>query len=708
MQISVLNPTESRPLWRIYCLLGIVLVGIAVLGGAVAYRQLAEGEHWTAQMAKSSTRVVMRSAPRGNILDRNRVILVDNRPSYSVALFLEEFRTGRNAEKLVKVVHTNVQMLKDKMKIAVNVNDNVVRNHYRRRPFLPLTVWNDLSPAAMASFAERSPWGQGIDFQVEPVRVYPFGSLASHILGYVGKPEKSNEDDEEFDAFGRRAFSQPNVIGKAGIEAMMDESLRGKPGFREIRLDAAGLKIDDASKKSDILRGQDKAGLIKDEIRNIPPIPGNSIILSIDQEIQAIVEEAFTGYRGACIILDPRNGDVLAMASVPNFDPNLFVPAIKRSDWKMLNEDPKKPLMNRSIQGSYSPGSTFKVVSALAGLESGIITTQSHIECPGRFFLGNIEFKCWELGGHGDMSLFDSITMSCNVFFYTLGSKIPPSQLWNMAEAFGLGQKTGVPLKPEESGILPTDEWKRKYRPRDGRWSTGDSVNMSIGQGQLNVTPLQMAVVAATMANGGTVYKPRLILREESPQGDLVKEFPVEERGKIPATPEHIQFVRKAMLNVVENGTGKHAGNPKVKIAAKTGSAQFSGVDPDTGEFGKQTRAWMISFMPYEEPRYSMAIIAEGGQSGGSTAGPIVGAIYKKLLALEEARKNPGRPVATPAVPVTDKVEGFEGDVSGELMGTETEATPPADGNMNGEPVEEEPEPEPEPPPLSFPASKAH
>lgn len=704
MQLHFLNPSESRSLWRIYTLLVIILLGFGTLAASLAFRQLAEGEHWSAQMAKSSTRVVMRPAPRGLILDRNRVILVDNRPSYSVALFLEEFRTGRREEKLVKAVHTNVEMLKNKMNIAVNVNDNVVKNHFRIRPFLPLTVWNDLSPAAMASFAERSPWGPGIDFQIEPVRVYPFGSLASHVLGYVGKPERSSKDEEEYDMLGRRAFSQPGVIGKAGIEAMMDESLRGKPGFREIRLNAAGLKMDDPSKKSDPLQGgHDKEGLIKDEIRNVPPISGNSIILSIDQEIQAIVEEAFTGYRGACIIIDPRNGDVLAMASVPNFDPNLFIPAIKRSDWKELNEDAKKPLMNRAIQGSYSPGSTFKVISALAGLESGLISPQTHVECPGRFYLGNIEFKCWELGGHGDMSLFDAITMSCNVFFYTLGSKIPPAQLWNMAEAFGLGQKTGIPLKPEEPGILPTDDWKRKFRPRDGRWSIGDSVNMSIGQGQLNVTPLQMAMVASTMANGGTVYKPRLILREENPQGDIIKEFPVEERGVLPATPEHIQFVRKAMLNVVEHGTGKHAANPKVKVAAKTGSAQFSGINPDTGEFGKQTRAWMISFMPYESPRYSMAIIAEGGQSGGSTAGPIVGTIYKKILQLEEARKNPGRPTATPAVAITGKVEGFEGEVSGELMGTDAEATP--EGSTHGETIEE---PEPEPPPISFPASKAH
>jgi penicillin-binding protein 2 len=672
----ILDANTSRPLWRFHVLIAMMVCGMGVLVSVLGYRQLAQGDEWTRQMAQSSLRVMKLPSPRGLILDRNGDVLVDNKPSYNVALFLDEFNAGRNMTKLLRSVKDNIKDMKARMKMPVRVNDTAVTNHYRIKGPLPLTVWTDLSPAALAAFEERSPWNPGVDLDIEPVRVYPFGPLACHVLGYVGKPETEEEDEDvDFDSVGRRAFTSPSAVGKAGIEAWMDAELQGIAGRRAIRLNAAGLK--------------------ETEIQNIAPTPGKNVVLSIDREMQMIVEEVFTGYRGACVLLDPRNGDVLAMASVPSFNPNMFVPAIRAVDWRALQKDQQKPLINRAIQAMYSPGSSFKVIAALAGLESGAITTKSVIDCPGFFSIGGKEMACWEKSGHGPMKLYDAITMSCNVFFYNVGQRCG-SKLVDMASAFGLGQATGIPLDHESAGLLPSDAHMRRTQKRS--LSAGDFVNMAIGQGTLNVTPLQMAVVAEAFANGGTIYKPRLVLRVETAEGEIDEDFPPAIVGSIPASPEHIQFVREAMLNVVENGTGRRAGIPKVKVAAKTGSAQFTVRDRVTGEAVKQTRAWMIAFMPYEDPKYAIAIIAEGGEAGGTTVGPFVGTIFRKLLELEQERGKPRRPAAVAAVPVNEKIEGLEGEASGEYMDENVKVAPPSGINDANDATEA--------PPQALPAEK--
>ncbi|MBI4025515.1 MAG: penicillin-binding protein 2 [Verrucomicrobia bacterium] len=685
----ILDRTESRSTWRTFFFGLMIVLGLATLSMTLAYRQLFQVEKWTQMIAQSSSRVVKLPAPRGRILDRNRVALVENRPSYNVALYLDEFGAGPKPGKLVKLVRASVRKLEERMKTLnmppVRVNDHVVRVHYDQRGPLPLTVWNDLSPTAFAAFVERSPWMPGVDSQVEPVRVYPFGTLACHILGYVGKPETSeDEEDENFDSIGRRAFYQASAVGKAGIEKTMDQELQGTPGHRVIKLNAVGFK--------------------EAELAHVAPTPGNDVVLSIDWEIQDIVKDAFTGFRGACVVLDPRNGDVLAMVSVPAFDPNLFIPAIKKADWRTLARDEEKPMINRAIQAIYEPGSTFKIVGTLAGLESDQITPSSNLECGGIYYLGDHQFHCWEKGGHGDMDLRSAITMSCNVYFYTLGKKLGGPPLWNMAADFGLGQKTGIPLDHESAGLVGTETWKRATYPRE-RWNPGDSVNMVIGQGFINVTPLQMAVAIAAVANGGAVYKPRLVLRIETPEKEPVMEFQPEIHNRIHATPEHIQFLREALLNVIENGTGASvrkilngAGLEKVKVAGKTGSAQFKAHDPNTGEWSKQTRAWMIAFAPYDEPRYAIALIAEGGESGGRTAGPIIGAIFKKLFQMKEHKELP-KSMAVAAIPVSTKAGDVEGDASGQLLG-------PAPSSS--EPTADEEDDEPEPPPAALPAEKVN
>jgi penicillin-binding protein 2 len=687
---------EAQPVWRIYTFLGLTILGLCVLVGAMIFRQVYEGRFWEEQMAQSSTRLVKIPPPRGLILDRNGVTLVGNRPSYNVALYLDEFGAGRSRAKLLRSVGKSIQELKDRMKMDVHVNDNVVAVHHRLRGPLPLTVWTDLSPAAMAAFQERSPWMKGVDLQIEPVRVYPFGTLASHVLGYVGKPVASAGRDSMYDAEGRRVFSQPSVIGKSGIEENFEEFLTGTPGSRVIRLSATGMK------ESEVVQGH--------------AAPGNNVVLTLDQGIQSIVEEVFVGYRGACVVLDTRNGDILALASFPAFNPNQFIPAIKRSDWNTLISDLDKPLLNRAIQGTYHPGSTFKVVTALAGLESGLITAKSNLQCTGRFHLGPVEFKCWETGGHGDMRLREALTMSCNVYFYDLGRQLGGPPIWEMSAHFGLGDKTGIPLDHELRGLLPTEAWKRQRLPKEGRWSAGDSVNMSIGQGFLEVTPLQMAVVAAAIGNGGTVHKTRLVARIENPQGEMIKDYPTEVKNRLPVRPEHIELVREAMVNVVENGTGKRAAVPKIKVAAKTGSAQTPSRDPVTRQWVKKTMAWLISFAPEKDTRYALAIIAEGEESasGGKVVAPMAGKIYGRIFQLEQDRLTPKPPPAVAALPISEKIEGVEGEVAGEILG-ENQSDIVERVRKEQTPEEDEPDEEIEPmsrdastarPPNAYPAER--
>lgn len=674
---------EQNPKWRIYLMSVMIFSGMVILLVSLAFRQLAQGTYWSDQMASSSTRTVKVPAPRGKILDRNGVILVGNRPSYNVALYLDEFGISRNQKKkLVAAVEQSVEELKRRMKMSANVDKKVVLVHYDQKGPLPLTVWNDLTPAALAAFEERSPWMKGVDLQIDPVRVYPFGNLASHLLGYVGKPETSKQDSPDlYDSSGRRAFSQPVTIGKTGIEASLEADLKGLPGERVVRLNAAGYK--------------------ESEVSNEEPKPGRNVVLTIDQDIQTIVEESFTGYQGAVIVLDPRNGDVLALASFPSYNPNTFIPAIKKADWKNLIEDNQKPLINRAIQGRYHPGSTYKVITALAGLEGGYINSQTAVECAGKFYLGPIEFKCWQTGGHGDVHLKEALQMSCNVFFYTLGKQMGGDPLWNMSRAFGLGKKTGIELNQESAGLLPDEDWKRANQPDQmARWTAGDSVNMSIGQGFLEVTPLQMATVVAAVANGGTVYKPRLVDHVESYEGEMVRKIEPTVVNKIPASAENIKIVKAGMLSCVEDdgGTGHSAKHSKYKIAGKTGSAQSPAKDPNTGEWFKRTTTWMISFAPYEEPRYAIAMVAEAGDSGGHTCGPFTGAIYKKIFELEEQRKTPKPPASVVALPVSEKVAGSEGDVSGEILGV--------DNNAPTTPMKEEEEDDSGAPPVAYPAEK--
>ena len=619
--------------FRVAVLAGIVLAAFLLLAGKLWYVQVARGEQYTARIRNSSQVNVRLPAVRGEIMDRNGVPLARNRASLAVEFYLPEmvrdyrarndkvpmrtYRTtvrGMMTEKsepdIVKIVNESVMPRLTQLGLARDYNANQLRLHFRNNTEVPYTYIEELDFETMARFAEHGVGLPGVDITVRPVRRYVYGALGSHFLGYVGAPSEIDKEDA-----ARFNFYQPDTEGKAQIELALDSDLRGTAGARILQRNAKGQ--------------------IEHEIARQTPVQGNSVHLTIDARMQYIAEQALRAVgRAAAVVVDPRNGDILAMASVPSFDPNNFIPAISAAGWNELTQDATDPLINRAL-GAYAPGSTYKIPIALAGIHAGL--ENRRFNCSGGVTYGNKTMACWiasKNGAHGTLDLESAIRVSCNAFFYQYGNAAGIDEIVAIGNMLGLGQKSGLPLSGEAPGILPGPEWMRVNRPRE-RWSSGQTANVSIGQGYVLTTPLQMAMLAATVANGGTSYFPRLVDKIVAPDGTLVRQEPVKVRASmldLGFTPEKIELVRRGMWDVVNRGGGT-APAARIKgneVAGKTGTAQFwrGGV--------KDNHTWFIAFAPYNEPRYAVAVLVQGAQSGGGVAAPIAAKILSDIFKMEE------------------------------------------------------------------------
>lgn len=593
------------PVWRLL-FLWLAMIGVfSALGVRLWKLQVSQGMEFQRRLAKQSLRSVRLPGIRGRILDRNGARLADNRPSYCVSLYLEELRRPGSVQRTVENVMDMLYHLAEVMDRPLQMTPQDVRLHLGRRTPLPLVAWKDLDETAVARFAEHAAEFSGAELTVEPVRVYPQGTLACHLLGYVGRaqfgPAAETVAGAEPEKFH---YYLPEMAGTAGIEKRWDGVLRANEGGKlEIQVDVAGFKFDEVSSRA--------------------PGRGGDVMLAVDARIQRAAEAVLAGERGAAVVIDPRNGDVLALASSPGYDPNDFTPAVPAAIWNRLLNDPARPLINRATGGEYAPGSTFKPVTLLAALHSGKVAADTRFSCPGYFDLGSARFRCWQHWGHGSLDLQAAIRYSCNVYLFHSALACGPEAVQAMARAVGFGRKTGISLDSERAGLVPDDAWKRAAR-RD-RWRDGDTCNLAIGQGALLVTPLQMGLYAATLANGGTLWRPRLIRQIESADGLTNAVAAAPAPGGPQWTPRHIRVVREGMRDAVNqpDGSGKRAALPQVTVAAKTGTAEY-GVK---GAGRKMT--WMIAFAPFEDPRYAVALLVEDGVSGGTTAAPRV----KQLLA---------------------------------------------------------------------------
>jgi penicillin-binding protein 2 len=446
---------------------------------------------------------------------------------------------------------------------------------------MPLIVWKDVDPVTLARWAENADQFPGVDVYVQPERFYPEKTLAVHLLGYVrrDRPPLPRPGEEAH-------FYLPEMYGREGLEGQYNDWLTGQLGEQLIRVDARGYK-------HRVWEGE-------------PAVSGRDLTLTLDVAIQRALESALNEKRGAGVVIDPRNGEILAMASTPTFDPNEFIPMIRQGVWKRLMEDENRPMLNRAIQGRYAPGSIFKPVSAFAALGQKDFDPAATYTCTGTFELGTMHLKCWDTYGHHEIALRRAIEQSCNSYFCNLGNTIGYPAIYAQAEAIGLGAKTGIDLPGENTGLLPDAQWKLD-RMND-RWRPGDTCQLAIGQGLLLVTPLQMALVAATIANGGKVYQPHL-LKKETAQEPL---------RKMNWSEAALAIVKGGMHDVATQGTGRRVQVRGTNVSAKTGTAE---VDVN-GKRHKNT--WVMAFAPSEDPRVAIAMVIEDGESGGKTVAPLV------------------------------------------------------------------------------------
>ena len=585
------QPEDRRDAWsrRVLALSVLAMIGFSGLLGQLWYLQALEGGHLQEMSEKNRIRIRPVAAPRGILFDRNGLPLVDNRPAFTLSFIPREMEDR--------------DTLLARLSVLLKIPLAELRESLDRVPpdsFRPVRVRRGLSLEEVTKVEERKLELPGVIVEVEPQRVYPTSTFAAHLLGYV------REVSEEQMKQGR--YRRGDMIGQFGLERLLDEYLRGKDGGERIEVDALGRQV----------------RVVKRE----QPDPGAQVITSVDRRIQEAAERAMAGHAGAVVVMDPRNGDVLAMTSSPAFALDRLTGNLDREDWQRLVGDPMTPLMNRALQSQYAPGSVFKIIVAAAGLQEGSLTPMDGTYCNGQFHLGAWTFKDWKEGGHGHVDLRSALIHSCNIFFYQAGLKVGPEAIVRYARAFGLGSPTGADLGGEKPGLIPFVDWKRR-RDRRG-WQAGDTINISIGQGRTLVTPMQVARMMSAFANGGILWKPRLVQRVEKADGTLAYSGASKMTGHADLSPVVWAFLRSALVGVVnEGGTGAAARLPGVLIAGKTGTAQsVAKSDAARG----QDHAWFASFGPAEDPQVVVVVLVERGGKGGQVAAPIAREIYQSIF----------------------------------------------------------------------------
>lgn len=567
--------------WRIALMALLFSLAILFLARALYHVQVVQSSVFSSDQARQSIRRVQVPGTRGKIVDRNGVCLAENRASYCIAYYVEELRKRGLWINTINAVNENIDKLADVLGVPREISCRAVSNHVIRSLPMPLIAWKDVDPVTLARWAENAEQFPGVDVYVQPERFYPEKRVAVHLLGYVRRDRPPRPRPGE-----KVHFYLPEMYGADGLEYCYNDWLTGQLGEQLIRVDARGYK-------HEVWQGE-------------PAISGRDLQLTLDVAIQRALESALHEKRGAGVVIDPRNGEILAMASMPTFDPNEFIPLIRQALWTRLLEDEDHPLFNRAIQGRYAPGSIFKPVTAFAALgQPGFDPLATHL-CTGTFELGTMRLRCWDTYGHHEIALRRALEQSCNSYFCNLANTIGYPSIYAQADALGLGSKTGIDLPGENGGLLPDDQWKAKHMK--DRWRPGDTCQLAIGQGLLLVTPLQMAQLAATIANGGKVYQPHLVKKESAPQ-------PLR---KMAWSEAALAVVQGGMQDVVTQGTGRRLQLRGTEVSGKTGTAEVE----VKGERHKNT--WVMAYAPSREPRIAIAMVVEDGESGGKTVAPLV------------------------------------------------------------------------------------
>jgi penicillin-binding protein 2 len=555
--------------------------------GVSEFRERAEGNR---------LRVILEPAARGVIRDRHGQVLAASRLSYSITLYpikLTKRQTDEVIERLGKLL---------------GVSTAEIRARREKAASLPVRVMSDVDERTIALIAENQHKLPGVSIDPVTVRHYPHGRFAAHLLGYTGEIT-----DAEVEQLADQGYRPGDVMGRTGLERIFDLDLRGVPGRQQVEVDNRGRPMR--------------------TLAEIPPIPGKDLTVSLDAGLQAVAERELAGKVGAAVAMDPRTGEILAMAAKPDFDPNMFAGRIKAHDWKAINS-PAKPLLNRAISSAYPPGSVFKIVTTLAAMENGVVREDSKFNSTGVFYVGNRMFRDWKAGGFGRVDFHKALVMSIDTVYYELGLRLGPDKMAAAARSLGLGTATGILLGHEVDGLIPDSAWKKSRLGE--KWYPGESANMAIGQGYVLTTPLQLAVMMTTVANGGRVVRPKLVrppAEAEAADPGIVNHW----------KPETWKMLRGALADVVDHGTGTAAKIPGYPAAGKTGSAEVIK--------GQKTHGLFVCYSPADKPRIAISVLLEKAGHGGSVAAPIAGKLLRQFYGIPEATASPAPGAA--AAPAT-------------------------------------------------------
>ena len=546
---------------------------------------------------------------RGLIFDRNGVLMATNTSAYTLEIVpgragpIDE--TIENLSKVVTIEGKDKRRFKQLLREA--------------KTFESIPIRSRLTEEEVARFAAQRYRFPGVEVRARLFRSYPLGETAAHALGYMGRI--NNKDLERIDEEGQAAnYRGTDHIGKSGLEQRYEFEMHGVSGFESVEVDAGGRGIRVLSRT--------------------PPVSGNNLNLTIDAKLQQVAETAFGKRRGALVAIDPANGEILALVSMPTYDPNLFVDGIRSDDWDTLNTDINKPLLNRAIYGTYPPGSTFKPFMALGALATGKRTPQQAISDPGYFNFGNHTFRDDKKGGHGMVNMYSSIVHSCDTYYYTLANDWGIDGIAGFMGQLGLGSKTGIDIDGESRGILPSQEWKQRRfkRPEQQKWYAGETISSGIGQGYNSYTMMQLAQATAILANNGVGYKPHLVRSITDARSGGVREIPLEKTHEVALKPEHVEVIKNAMIGVNKEGTGTKAfAGAKYVAAGKTGTAQVFSLNGGTYSHGGtkeflRDHALFIAFAPADKPKIALAVIVENAGFGATSAAPITRQVFDYYL----------------------------------------------------------------------------
>jgi penicillin-binding protein 2 len=553
-------------------------------------------------------------APRGQITDRTGLPLAQNKVSYNLAISFPTPLDFTDA-KAVVFAREKIEKAAKLTGRSIKISDDAILRHYHNRGIMPLVIAQNLSQSEYEAVKDSAK--DSLVVRPVYVRIYPNGKVAGHIIGYTGKTGRNLDG-----IIDNHETLWPETEGRDGLEQTFNELLTGKHGEYKLTFDKDGRKTSEK--------------LIK------PAVPGNNIVTTLDLRLQELAEKALSARakRGAIVIVDPTDGDILAMASMPAYDPNVFVPSISAEKFKQLQDDPNIPLLGRAFRSSYPPGSTFKVAVGIAALETGAIHSEDLYQCVPAIQIGNLTFHNWKKGDQGAQNFVQALTESCDTWFYQVGIKTGAAPIIDWALKLGFGAKCGIPLRGEAEGRIPNDDYMKATHGR--KILNGDIANLSIGQGDTQVTPLQMAQAMAIIANGGKFYQTRLVRQVQSVDQQIVTAYELREKRTLDVSEATMDEVHRGMIDVVNgpNGTGHEAELDGVEVAGKTGTAQWG---PKNKE---RTAAWFAGFLPADQPRYAFSAVYEGDVGskvhGGTTAAPMIADIFKEIYKAPET-SNRGR-----------------------------------------------------------------